>query len=648
MFVQPSPASAPDADRATGVGRRAMLPALSVGLAAFALYHATLLPGFDFGDTGHLQTAVGSPLITPRAGYPLYFAIGNLFVHITGVEPARALNLASAVEAAIACALLVLVGAELSGSVFAGAAGALLFTASYTFWSQAIIAEVYALHLLFVALTMLLLLRWAARPTLGRLALFFAVYALGFGNHLSMILLAPAFSVFLMMAPPGGWRSMLEPRVIVLALACACAGALQYAATIHTLWLLPQPPASIVDGLQHFWFDITKSDWRETMVMGVPRVMLGDHLAMYWFDLRQQFGVVGPALAVAGLAYLAITNRPRTVLMLLLYAVNLVFAYSYNVGDAHVFYLPSHVIVALLAGCGLALAGRLTARATPAAAVLLAAYAISRAYHDFPALDRSRDHRPTEVMRALTEGLDDRRSILLVDFNWQLVNGLAYFAKVTRPEIAHTGLPGVLLYAPALVADNQTIGRDVTLTARAAATLTATYGPLLPVVPDTRVNVPTLSDAVRDLPSGTRYVLCVLRPSRDLDVDAGDFTQALRTLTAGRPLSLLPDSEYATIAGRIGESPRYLAAATSPFRRHVDIGGVDVEIRMESWLVSDTIRRMGFGHVIAARQHTLIVERGVSFVAFDERGQPIRTAYAANIFAPQPRFLVAGPNAAQP
>src|SRR3989442_1476593 len=451
MFVQPSPASAPDADRATGVGRRAMLPALSVGLAAFALYHATLLPGFDFGDTGHLQTAVGSPLITPRAGYPLYFAIGNLFVHITGVEPARALNLASAVEAAIACALLVLVGAELSGSVFAGAAGALLFTASYTFWSQAIIAEVYALHLLFVALTMLLLLRWAARPTLGRLALFFAMYA---------------------------------------------------------------------------------------------------------FDLRQQFGVVGPALAVAGLAYLAITNRPRTVLMLLLYAVNLVFAYSYNVGDAHVFYLPSHVIVALLAGCGLALAGRLTGRATPAAAVLLAAYAISRAYHDFPALDRSRDHRPTAVMRALTEGLDDRAPILLVDFNWQLVNGLAYFAKVTRPEIAHTGLPGVLLYAPALVADNQTIGRDVTLTARAAATLTATYGPLLPVVPDTRVNVPTLSDAVGDLPSGTRYVLCVLRPSRDLDVDAGDFTQALRTLTAGRPLSLLPDSEYATIGGRIGESPR--------------------------------------------------------------------------------------------
>ena len=70
------------------------------------------------------------------------------------------------------------------------------------------------------------------------------------------------------------------------------------------------------------------------------------------------------------------------------------------------------------------------------------------------------------------------------------------------------------------------------------------------------------------------------------------------------------------------------------------IDGVDVEIRMESWLQSDTIRRMGFGHVVAARRHTLIVERGVSFAAFDDHGVALTTAYASNIFAPQPRYLV--------
>src|SRR5439155_17350290 len=343
---------------------------------------------------------------------------------LTNVEPARALTLASAIEAAIACTLLVLVAAELSGSVSAGVAAAALFAASYTFWSQAIIAEVYALHLVFAALTLLLLLRWEAKPTTGRLAWFFAIYALGFGNHLSMILLAPAYTVFLLMRAPGGWRRMFTPRIIALAFACALAGALQYAGSLRTLWVLPQPPHGLADGLQHFWFDITKADWRDTMVMHVPRTMLRDHLAMYWFDLRQQFGLVGPVLAIAGLAHLMWTNRPRAMLMFLLYVANVSFAYSYNVGDAHVFYLPSHAIVALLAGCAVAVAGRFTARAVPIAAVLLAGYAVSRAYHDFPALDRSGDHRPTAVMSALTVGLDDRASILLVDFNWQLVNGL--------------------------------------------------------------------------------------------------------------------------------------------------------------------------------------------------------------------------------
>jgi hypothetical protein len=54
----------------------------------------------------------------------------------------------------------------------------------------------------------------------------------------------------------------------------------------------------------------------------------------------------------------------------------------------------------------------------------------------------------------------------------------------------------------------------------------------------------------------------------------------------------------------------------------------------------DTIRRMGFGHVIAGRQHTLIVERGVSFVTFDAGGRALQTAYLASIFAPDLRFIV--------
>ena len=50
------------------------------------------------------------------------------------------------------------------------------------------------------------------------------------------------------------------------------------------------PPASLGEALQAFWFDVTKSDWRSTMIMGVDESALRPRLAMYWFDVTQQFG----------------------------------------------------------------------------------------------------------------------------------------------------------------------------------------------------------------------------------------------------------------------------------------------------------------------------------------------------------------------
>jgi hypothetical protein len=629
-----------------------VLAALTCGIAAFTLYRATLLPGVDFGDTGSLQTLVGEPLITPRDGYPVYFAIGGLILRLTGAEPAHALNLASAVQAAIACSLFVPAAAELSGSVAAAAAAAGLFAVSYTFWSQAIIAEVYALHAVFVLSSLLLLLRWSRKPSTFRLAAFFLCYAVGFGNHLSMILLAPGYAAFLLARAPGGWRSMFSARVIGLALGCAVLGALPYLWNFRTLWWLAQPPLTVWDGVSRFWFDVTKSDWRETMVWRIPHTMLSDRLSMYWFDLRQQFGVVGPLLGTAGLVELALTDRPRAALMLLLYGANVLFAFGYNVGDTHVFYLPSHLVIALGAAVGVAGMSRALDRASAAllswpgsprstlpAVALLAIYAGGRAYHDLPALDRSRDRRPTEVLDRLTAGLDDRRAILIEDLNWQIANGLSYYAKVTRPGVAVGPLSDVLLYAPVLVADNLAAGRSVVVTGRARNTLEAAYGPLLPTMPDDRLPGASLLQAVKDLARGTRYVLCILKPSRDFQIDADDLAGTLTWITGGRQIRL-PDGDYAVIAGLVGSAPEVAMGSRVPFSERLRLGQVPLEIRMESWLAFDTIRRMGFGQVIAARRHALIVERGVSFAAFDEQGRSLRTAYAASLFEPEPRYLV--------
>ncbi|HEY7170627.1 MAG TPA: DUF2723 domain-containing protein [Vicinamibacterales bacterium] len=614
-----------------------LLAATLVAVAAFALYRATLLPDFDFGDTASFQVMAGSPVVTPRDGYPLYFAVGRLFTWILPHRPALALNLASAAEGAVACGLFVLVAFELTGALAASIAAAAMFATSYTFWSQSVIAEVYALHICLVLGTMLALLAWERRPTLTRLMAFFALYAVSFGNHLSMVLLLPVYAAFLLIAAPGGWRTMVRPRVVIAALAIAAAGALQYTWNLHTLWRAAQPPASLADALATFWFDVTKADWRETMVAQVPGGMAAERLRMYFFDVTQQFGWLLPIAGAAGVYALIRQSLPRAVLVGGAFVANVAFALSYNVGDSHVFFLPSHLALALLMAVGLAQLDVLarTRGVIAAAALLIAA---NQGWNNFPALDRHEDERPTRLLTQLTDGAVDRSSILLTDFNWQVQNGLNYFAKFSRPDVAFVRIADVLLYAPALVRDNAAIGRRILLTARARSGLASLYEPLFAIERDPAVSQPPLSAVVSDLIPGTRYALCVLKPSRESSVDAGDLQRAIAALTGGT-LSALPDGDYVAIAGTAGSPASFARGSSRPFRARVPVGGVQVDVRMESWLAFDTIRRMGFGQVVAAHHHTLIVERGVSLAVFDEHGRALRTAYAGNIFAAEPRYV---------
>src|SRR5687767_3116037 len=142
----------PGADDADGALRlNAATVACIAGTVAFAIYTRTLLPGVDLGDTGGFQAAVLWPEISARQAYPLYYGLAKPFVAAVSPDnPARGLNLFSALCAALASGLLTAVVARVAGSTVGGAVAGLLLAFSYTFWTQAVIAEVYALHLAIV------------------------------------------------------------------------------------------------------------------------------------------------------------------------------------------------------------------------------------------------------------------------------------------------------------------------------------------------------------------------------------------------------------------------------------------------------------------------------------------------------------------
>ena len=131
-------------------------------------------------------------------------------------------------------------------------------------------------------------------------------------------------------------------------------------------------------------------------------------------------------------------------------------------------------------------------------------------------------------------------------------------------------------------------------------------------------------------------MLGILRPDREYPLDPIGLQSAWSWLTGGS--ANLPDMRsFVVVAGRVGDAPLLVRASDQPYRLNTTLESFKLDIRMESWLPTDTIRRAGFGHVIANRQHVLTLERGVSFVALSPGRH---TAYANGIFAPIPRYLL--------
>ena len=184
---------------------------------AFAVYALSLGPSVGLEDAGELATAADVLGVPHPPGYPLWtmgaWVFCRLFDWVTWrgwPNPAWAVALFSAVAGSLAAGVTALLvarsgrdlavaaagearGGEAWGecaACVAGVAAALAFAFSPVMWSQAAIVEVYALGALFLALTLLLAYKWAARPRTSTLAWLGLVFGLGLTNYQVLLLAA--------------------------------------------------------------------------------------------------------------------------------------------------------------------------------------------------------------------------------------------------------------------------------------------------------------------------------------------------------------------------------------------------------------------------------------------------------------------------
>ena len=204
--------------------------ALVVAGLAFAIYWRTAAPDLTWAhqgaDGGDFLAAAVSNGVPHPSGYPLYTVMLRAWlwagsVAAPNLSPARLGNLLSAFLAALGVGVTVMAAARFAGRGrtrwWLAAAVALLWAASPLYWSQAVITEVYALHLLLVALLVCTILY---RP--AWLLLTGVIVGLGVANHLTFVLLLPG-AAYLLWRSNGrtliGWRGagMLAAMAVVAA-----------------------------------------------------------------------------------------------------------------------------------------------------------------------------------------------------------------------------------------------------------------------------------------------------------------------------------------------------------------------------------------------------------------------------------------------
>jgi hypothetical protein len=342
--------------------------ALAVGALSLALYIRTLAPGLLPGDSGELQTLSALLGNTHPTGYSIYLLIGKLFTWLPVGDVAYRVNLLSAVMAALTVAGVYLAGRLLVGHRLPALVGAIALAVSSTFWSQAVIAEVYTPGAAFLVAVLGCLLAWDTHGSPRYLFLAGILGGLSLGVHLSVALLAPAAGVFLLLS---WWRARGQGRAIWRpALLGALAGAgLMLGAFLALDWSAPRAnffdsavlpsrsawgygPNELNTPFERLAFDLSGRQFRSLMFADPGKTM--PRLAGRYLDgLPRELTLWVIGLASIGLLGLLVRRWRVAVLFLLALATYFVYTFNYDLWDLYVFFIPSYVLIAILASAGL-------------------------------------------------------------------------------------------------------------------------------------------------------------------------------------------------------------------------------------------------------------------------------------------------------
>jgi hypothetical protein len=233
--------------------------------------------------------------------------------------------------------------------VAAAAAATLALGVGVTLWSQAVIAEVYTLNPLFIALTLLALLLWRERRKDSYLLLSAFLVGLSLTDHLTSGLL-PASLLFVALVDR---HKLANARLMLGSAGLGLVGLTPYLYLPIRSAMDPPFVANNPTNLERFWYVVSGEPARRVLRLragraaGPPGFLLGpppDNL--HWGLL---------VAAMVGFVALRLWDRPAAGLLGSLFFGWIFYSIENDIPDIEVYFIPTYLVLALAAAVGLGL-----------------------------------------------------------------------------------------------------------------------------------------------------------------------------------------------------------------------------------------------------------------------------------------------------
>lgn len=414
-----------------------VLAGAGVTLFVFVLYLRTLAPTVlyydrpSMFDSAMLQAEASVLGIGHPTGYPTYMMLTHLFTYLPFGDVAYRTNLASAVYGVAAVAMVYIIGLRLSRRVVAAATGALALGLSETFWSQAVIAEVYTLDVLLVTLTLFTLLVWRDSGKDRYLLLSAFLTGLSLTHHLTSALLIPAGLAFVYLANKRGFP---KARLLLKGAGCFLLGLIPYLYLPIRAFMDAPLNESDPSTLGRFLLLITGGSYvlvpLEKNIQYIASILeledFSSRMLLYWENLFGLFPLVLVLAGALGLLHLLSTDRAATVLLGTLFLGSLLHVFLYieiGVEDFYVFFIPAHLILCLWISVGLGAMLRSVEELKVkfsavkkaflvALSALVLIFPLMGIEHTYRAQDRSQDYNGRRIVEAVAQNVEQGATVL--------------------------------------------------------------------------------------------------------------------------------------------------------------------------------------------------------------------------------------------